>query len=113
MARNENRNPFRSRRAAHGTDGLGIANRLCDFAVTFGFTGGNFPQRVPDAFLKFCSRQIQRWKFFRFRSERPWDCQSPVRFRRNFWFYRWKFSAARSRRFSEILFPPNPAVEVF
>ena len=39
------------------------------------------------------------------RRGRPWVCQSPARFRRSFSFCRRKFSAARSRRFSEIPFP--------
>ena len=65
MARHQNRNRIRAARAAHGADGLGPANRRRDFAVAFRFAGGNFPQRVPDAFLEFRSRQIQRRKFFR------------------------------------------------
>ena len=56
MARNQNRNRIRAARAAHGADGLWLANRPRDFAVAFRFAGGNFPQRVPDAFLKFRSR---------------------------------------------------------
>ena len=65
MARNQNRNRVRAARAAHGADRLGPANRRHDFAVAFRFAGGNFPQRVPDAFLKFRSVQIQRRKFLR------------------------------------------------
>ena len=66
MARNQNRNRIRAARAAHGADGLGPANRPRDFAVAFRFAEGNFPQRVPDAFLKFRSRPIQRRQIFRF-----------------------------------------------
>jgi len=66
MARNQNRNRIRAARAAHSTDSLWPANRLRDFAVAFRFAKGDFPQRVPDAFLKFRPRQIQRRKSFRF-----------------------------------------------
>jgi len=64
MAGDQNRNRIRAACAADGPDRLGFANRLRDFAVASRFAGSNFPQRVPDAFLKFRSRQIQRRKSF-------------------------------------------------
>ena len=63
MARHQHRDRIRPARAAHGADRLGPANHRRDFTVAFGFTQRDFPQRVPDALLKFCSHQIQRWKY--------------------------------------------------
>ena len=62
----KNRNRIRAARAAHGADGLGFANRRCDFAVAFRFTKGDFLHCAPDAFLECRSDHVQRRKFFRF-----------------------------------------------
>ncbi len=47
------------------------------------------------------------------RREQLLACQPPARFRRSFSSDRWKSSVARSRRFFEILFLPNPAAAGF
>ena len=65
MAWNQNRNWIRAARAAHGTNSLRFANGAGNFTVTFRFASGDFPQGVPDAFLKFRPCQIQRRKTFR------------------------------------------------
>jgi hypothetical protein len=63
VAWNQNWNRVRAARAAHGADGLGFADRLRYFAVALRPAKRDFPQRVPDGFLEFGSRQIQRREF--------------------------------------------------
>ena len=65
MTRDKNRDRIRAARAPNGTNGPRFANGAGNFTVTFRFAGGDFPQCVPNAFLKFRPRQIQRRKTFR------------------------------------------------
>jgi len=63
MAGDQNRNRVRAARAADRPDGPGLADLPRDFAVAFRFAKGDFPQRIPDALLKFrAGGQIERRK---------------------------------------------------